>query len=139
MGWGHPMFWGSNMPETQTKGDYAKGGKSPQTWPNQRGDPGWKAYAKSDRAAKINERSVAKQMPLLGEFPGYSEWETDARRWTSMLYNRPVSLVIDYSVINLKDSEARTDKESSGYLKYKLKAKTDKLKKIVKMRVSTNL
>ena len=54
-----------------------------------KGDPGGKAYAKSDWATKINERSVAKQMPLLSEFPGYREWGAEARRWTRMLYNRP--------------------------------------------------
>ena len=32
------------------------------------GDPGGEAVAKSERATKINERSVAKQMPLMGEF-----------------------------------------------------------------------
>ena len=74
MGWGHPMFWESNMPSPQTKVNYTKGGMSPQTWPNLTEDPGGKAYARSDRATKINERSVAKQMPLLSEFPGYSEW-----------------------------------------------------------------
>ena len=54
-----------------------------------KGDPGGKEYAKSDWATKINERSVAKQMPLLSEFPGYREWGAEARRWTRMLYNRP--------------------------------------------------
>ena len=43
---------GENMPETQPKGSYVKGGKSPQAWPNLRGDPGGKAYAKIDWRGK---------------------------------------------------------------------------------------
>ena len=70
---------------------------------------------------KINGGSVAKKMP----FSANSEWVGEARRWTRMLYNPPISLAIDYSIINLKDSEARKDKEAIGYSKRKLKSKSD--------------
>ena len=89
------------------------------------GDPGGKAYAKSDWATKTNEMSVAKQMPLLSEFSGYSEWENEAKRWTRALYNRPMSLAIDCFIINLRDSGDLTDKGAIGHLKHKLKSKAD--------------
>ena len=82
------MAGGGALSRAQNNNGSYKGG-SPVAWPNLRVYPGGKAYAKSDWAAKINERAVAQQMPLLSEFSGYSEWETDARRWTMMLYNRP--------------------------------------------------
>ena len=112
------------MPETQTKGSYTKGGKSPQTWPNLREDTGGKTNAKSDWATKIKEREVAKQIPLLSEFPGYSVWGMWPR-WTTMLYKRPISSVVDYVFVNLKDSGDLTRKEASGYAKHKSKSKTD--------------
>ena len=65
-------------------------------------DPGGKAFADSDRAVKINERSVAKPMPLLSEFSSYCACEIEAQRWAMMLYNRPISLGIDYFINNLK-------------------------------------
>ena len=64
-----------------------KGGKHLGAWPNtfnpptSRADPVGEAYAASNWALKTNERSVAKQMPLLSEFPSYSEWGKEARRW----------------------------------------------------------
>ena len=94
-----------------------KGG-SPQAWSNLREDPGWKACAKSDWATKTNEMSVGKQMPLLSEFTGYSEWGNEAKIWTMMLYNRPISLAIDCFIINLKDSGDSADKEASGHSKH---------------------
>ena len=57
------IYWGANMPGAQNKGSY-KGGKSPESWPNLRGDPGGKAYAKSDWATKTTEGSTPEQMPL---------------------------------------------------------------------------
>ena len=83
------------------------------------------AYAKSDWATKTNERSVAKQMPLLSEFAGYSAWGDGAKIWTMMLYNRPVSSAIDCFIINLKDSSDTIDKEASGHLDHKLKTKVE--------------
>ena len=53
--------------------------------------PGEKAYRDSDRALKTNERPLAKNMHLLSEFSRYVDWETDAKRWETMLYNRPIS------------------------------------------------
>ena len=90
-------------------------GKSPQAWSNLRGDPGWKACAKSDWATKTNERPVDKQMPVLSEFTVYSEGG-EAKRWTRMLYNRPVSLATDCFIINLKASGDLEDKEAIGPL-----------------------
>ena len=36
--------------------------------------------AKSEWALKTNERSIVKKMPLLSEFPGYSEWGGRGRK-----------------------------------------------------------
>ena len=110
------------MPEGQTKGSYAKGGKSPQAWSNLMDDHGGKAYAKSEWATKTNERSISKQMPLLSEFPGYSEWGNEAKRWTRMLHNRPISLSKDCFIINLNDVGALTGKEACGVAKRKLRS-----------------
>ena len=68
----------------------------------------------------------------MGEFPGYSEWEIEAQRWTRMLYNRPISLAVDYFIINLQDSKARTDVEASGFAKHKSKSKTDENEEAIK-------
>ena len=54
----------------------------------------------------------------------------EAERWAKTLYNRPVSSVIDYFIINLRDSSEVNDKESSGHLKHKLKMKVAKMKKL---------
>ena len=83
------------------------------------------AYAKSDWATKINEREVAKQMPLLSEFSGYKDWGDDAKRRAEMLYNRPISLSIIYFIVNLIDSVDLTDKVESGHLKHKLALKVN--------------
>ena len=69
------MGYGENNPETQEKGKQK--GKQIGGWPKPntpipqtfKADPAGGAYARSDWALKTNERSVAKQMPLLGEFP----------------------------------------------------------------------
>ena len=82
--------------------------------PTTRADPVGEAYDASNCALKTNERSVAKQMPLLGEFPSYSEWGTEARRWTKTLYNHPVSSVIGYFMVNFLASPNRVDSESGG-------------------------
>ena len=66
-----PTYWG-NTPETKNKGKQ-KGGKQVPEWPNIGKDPAVGVYIKSDWALKTNERSIAQQMPLLSEFPGYSE------------------------------------------------------------------
>ena len=64
-------------------------------------DPAGGPYARSDWSLKTNGRSAVKQMPLLGEFPSYSEWGKDAIRWTRTLYNHPISSAIDYFSVNL--------------------------------------
>ena len=56
----------------------------------------------------------------------------EAQNWTGMLYNRPVSLLIDYFIINLKDSEARTDFEASSFPARKLKSKSDENEAAIK-------
>ena len=116
-----PMCWG-NMPGRKT-GVVKKGGKASPAWPNIRRDPGWDVYVKSDWATKTNERSIAKRMPWLSEFPGYSERGKEAKRWTRTLYNHPVSSAIDYFVINLMGSSDIIDRESSGHVQHKLKIK----------------
>ena len=60
-------------------------GRAPMT------DPGCKAYKDSDCDLKTNERSLAKNMPLLIEFPRYADWGTDAERWEKMFYIHPIS------------------------------------------------
>ena len=77
-------------------------------WPNtfnpptSRADPVGEAYSASNWAIKTNERSVAKQMPLLSEFSSYIEWGgEEERRWARTLYNHPISSAIDYFVANL--------------------------------------
>ena len=64
---------GGQARQTQKREAVTKG-KSPQAWPNIRDDPRGKAYAKSDWAAKTNEGSVARRIPLLSGRSGYSEW-----------------------------------------------------------------
>ena len=96
-------------------------------------DPVGKASADRERDAKINERSVAKSMPLLIEFPIYFGWEIEAQRWPMLLYNRPVSLGIDYFVNKLKGSKtSRVDVEAGGVLKHKLKSKIDENEEAIK-------
>ena len=58
----------------------------------------------------------------MGEFTCYSDWWVEGQNWTMMLYNRPVSLVIDYFIINLNASEAGVDFEASSFSKRKLKS-----------------
>ena len=73
-----PIYW-ENAPGAQNKGD--RKGKT-LTWmgkPKTR--PGGGVHARSDWSLKTNERSAAKQMPLLGEFSRYSEWGKEAKMW----------------------------------------------------------
>ena len=74
-------------------------------------------------------------MPLFGEFPGYSEWGKGAKRWTRALYNHPIRSVIDYYIINLKESSDVMDKESSGHVKHKLRIKVGGNGSAIKNRV----
>ena len=57
-------------------------GREPMT------DPGGKVYQDSDWALKTNERSLAKNMPLLSEFTRCGEWGSQQkygqRRYTTM-------------------------------------------------------
>ena len=71
----------------------------------------------------------------MGEFSRYSEWGKEAKRRTEALYNRPVSSVIDYFIVNLKAIPEITDKESSGHSEHKLKIKVGENEESVKNRV----
>ena len=53
-------------------------------------------------------------------------------------YNRPISAVIDYFVVNLVAGANRVDIESGGRSKYKLKAKVEGNEEAIKMKVSLN-
>ena len=58
----------------------AKGGKYAGGWPNNLNPPNAREYpvggeyAASNWAGETSERSDAKHIHLLGEFPSYSEW-----------------------------------------------------------------
>ena len=68
-------YWGNAPPEMQEK-EKQKGRKQSAGRGNPqilRSYPAG-AYAKSDRALKTNERSIERQIPLLGGFSSYSEW-----------------------------------------------------------------
>ena len=49
----------------------------------------------------------------------------EARIWTRALYPHPVSSVIDYFVIDSKESSDIIDRESGGHMKHKLKIKVE--------------
>ena len=51
--------------------------------------------------------------------------EKEAERWTKTLYNRPVSSVIEYFIVNSGARSDRTDIESGVHLEYKLKVKVE--------------
>ena len=108
-----------------TKGQLRRRGKPITNVVEHKGGPGGKAFSDSEWVVKINERSVAKAMHLLSDCASYSEWEIEAQRWAMMLYNSPVSLGVDYFVNNLKGGTSRTDVLAGGFLKRKLKSKTD--------------
>ena len=131
--WFGPIGWGGSRPIPQPKGNYANGGKPSTMRTDLRVDPGGKAFGDIDRALELNGRSVAKTMHLLSEFPSYCDWETEDQRCAMMLYNRPVSLGIGYSVNNLNGNKtSRVGGESAGFLKHKLKSKIDENEEAIK-------
>ena len=76
--------------------------------------------------------SLAKNMPLLGEFACYVDWETDAKRWAKMLYNHPISVGVYYFINNLKDDKGSLmDKNAVGFLKRKLESKVEENEKSI--------
>ena len=63
-------------------------------------------------------------MPLLSEHANYGDWETEAKRWSTMLYNRPVSFGVDYFVSNLKGREtAKIDVDAGGFMEHEASSK----------------
>ena len=71
----------------------------------------------------------------MGEFSRYSEWGKEAKRRTEALYNRPVSSVIDYFIVNLKAIPEITDKESIGHSEHKLRIKVEENDESINNRV----
>ena len=117
---------GGSIPIPQHKGSFAEGGNPMSTGGNLKADPGGKAYTDSDWALKTNGRAVAKNMPWLSEYANYSDCETDAERWAMMLYNRPVSLGIDYFVNNSNGRKtSKIDVAPGGFLKNKAKSEIE--------------
>ena len=94
-------------------------------------DPGGLIYEPSAWALKTSERSSVGNMPLLFEFTSYSNWEPAARRWNNLLYNRPVSRVIEYYINNLKESSNILDRGAGDFLKSQFRKKQDQNEKAV--------
>ena len=62
-------------------------------------------------------------MPLSSEYDNYCDWETEAKRRAMMLYNRPISMGVDYFVNNSDGRKtAKIDVEAGGVLKHKVSA-----------------
>ena len=72
--WIGPNEWGQSIPIPQRKGSFAKWGRAMFMWKNLKTDHGGKEYKDIDWALKINERAIAKNMPLLREFDNYEDW-----------------------------------------------------------------
>ena len=69
-------------------------------------------------------------MPLLSEYSNYGDWDTDAARRGTMLYNRPVMLGIDYFVKKANGREtSKIDFEAGGFLKNKAKSEIEENEK----------
>ena len=82
------------------------------------------AYEDSDWALKTNERGIAKNIPLLGEYANYGDWETESKIRPMMLYNRPKISGVDYFVNNLGVGKtAKIDVDAGGSLKHKASSK----------------
>ena len=82
-------------------------------------DTGGIIFEPSNWTPKTSKRAVVGNMPLMSEFPCYLGWETSAKRWGNLLYNHPVSNVIEYFIGNLRDSRNPLDRGSGigGFLK----------------------
>ena len=96
-GWG---WGGGNLYRYRNVGVVSQKGEPNVYAGNLQTDHGCKAYKDIDWDLRTNEGAIAKNMPLLIEFANYDDWETDTTRWVRMLYNRPVSLGLDYVVNN---------------------------------------
>ena len=68
-------------------------------------------------------------MPLLSEFASYPSWGAAAKRWNNLMYNHPVSSVIEYYINNLKNSTNILDKGTGGFLKSQFRKKQDQNEK----------
>ena len=97
--WIGPNEWGESIPIPQHKGSFERG--VPNVYRgNLKTDHGGKAYKDIDCDLKTSEKAVAENMPLLSEYANYGERETDSERRAMTLYNRPISLGVDYFVRN---------------------------------------
>ena len=98
------------IPKGKGKGPGVKGE------PFLRTDPwGGAIYESSTWALKPSERSSVGAMPLLSEFVRYQQWETAAKRWKNLLYNHPVSHIVEYFIINFKSSDEIADKTAGDF------------------------
>ena len=68
---------------------------------------------------------------MLSEFARFAKWKAGANRWKNRLYNRPVSHIVEYFIINFKNSVATVDKTASDYLKRQLGRKSRKGEKLI--------
>ena len=99
---------------------------------NLKTDHGRKAYKDSDCALKINEGSIAKNMPLLREFSNYDDWGADTTRWVMMLYNRAVNFGLDYVVNNpMGRATSKIDVCAGGFLKHKAESEIGENEKAI--------
>ena len=90
---------------------------------------GGKVCQASDRALMDNERSLAKNMPLLSEFTRYGIGRSRKRR-AKMLYRRPISNGVEYLINNLEGNKSSlADKNAGGFLKQKANSKVEENEK----------
>ena len=113
------------MPKGKGKGQGMKGDQMLKT------DTAGEIYEKSTWAIKTSERSVVGAMPLLSEFARFANWETEAKRRKNRLYNHPVSHIIEYFIINFKNSVQTVGRTASDYLKRQLGKKVEKSEKLM--------
>ena len=97
-------------------------------------DPGGLIYEPSAWALKTSERPHVGNMPLLFEFSCYSNWDPAARRWSKLLYNHPVSSVIENYISNLKESSNILDRGGRGFSKESISEETRSKRKSLRIR-----
>ena len=113
--WAENPGWDQNpAPPAKGRGSLAKGGSQNPAGRTISEDHGCKVYKDSDWGVKTNERSLARNMPVLSEFTRYGEWGTSSKRWANMLYNRPISRWADYFINNLKGGKSAIVGKNAG-------------------------